>query len=286
MGGVAVLKVRIRIEMKSCPTCNRTYTDESLSYCLDDGSFLTAPYEPEATQRLPLPRNTNPTKTEITFSPPPAVQQQKRSDSSAFKYIVIALLALIAGGGIMAWLNLRTKEAALVDNPAIKSSPPATPVSTPMATVPPISPTTRPSPGITASASSTRSAESGNTYQPDNVLDRSLATAWVEGVSGPGTGEWIKCDFAREVKLNRIIITPGYFKAPGSWKQNNRLAAATFYFSDGSSRRFTFPDRMVEQRLEVGGVKTRWVRMVIDDYYPGSVDAEDTPISTLVFDWE
>jgi hypothetical protein len=115
------------------------------------------------------------------------------------------------------------------------------------------------------------------------VLDQSLATAWIEGASGPGIGEWIRCDFVREVKLNRIIITPGYFKTPGIWKQNNRLAGATFYFSDGSSRRFNFPDRMVEQRLEVGGVRTRWVRMVIEDYHLGSVDVEDTPISSLAF---
>ena len=118
------------------------------------------------------------------------------------------------------------------------------------------------------------------------MLDQSLATAWIEGASGPGIGEWIRCDFPREVKLNRIILTPGYFKTPELWKQNNRLAGATFFFSDGSSQRFTFPDRMVEQRLEVGGVKTRWVRLVIDDYYVGTVDVEDTAISTLVFVWQ
>ena len=29
--------------MKRCPTCNRTYTDETLRFCLDDGTPLTAP---------------------------------------------------------------------------------------------------------------------------------------------------------------------------------------------------------------------------------------------------
>ena len=39
--------------MKRCPTCNRTYTDPNLSYCIDDGTPLTteladddAPYRP------------------------------------------------------------------------------------------------------------------------------------------------------------------------------------------------------------------------------------------------
>lgn len=137
---------------------------------------------------------------------------------------------------------------------------------------------------ITATASSTLAPVRGNTYLPGHVLDGSLLTAWSEGTSGPGTGEWIRCDFNREVKLRRILITPGYFKSTELWSQNNRLAAATFYFSDGTSRRFTFPDRMQEQRLETGNVKTRWVRMVIEDTYAGSVDPEDTPISQMTFE--
>src|SRR5438552_10845672 len=38
--------------MKSCPTCKRTY-DDSLRFCLEDGSVLSASYDPQATQRLP-----------------------------------------------------------------------------------------------------------------------------------------------------------------------------------------------------------------------------------------
>ena len=36
--------------MKSCPTCNRTYPDDTLAFCLMDGSVLSAPYDPEAAQ--------------------------------------------------------------------------------------------------------------------------------------------------------------------------------------------------------------------------------------------
>jgi hypothetical protein len=236
--------------MKACPTCNRTYADESLTYCLADGSLLSAPFDPEATQRLHLPHTNNPAKTEVLLSNPPVAQPIKQTDRSSLKYIVLVLLVLIAGVGITVWLNSGAKKT------------------------------------ITATASSTRSSAGAVTYQPSNVLDQSLATAWSEGVSGPGTGEWIRCDFNREVKLNRIIITPGYFKTPELWKQNNRLASATFYFSDGTSRGFTFPDRMVEQKLELGGIRTRWVRLEIGDVYLGSVDMEDTPISNLAFDLE
>lgn len=51
--------------MKSCPTCNRTYPDDTLAFCLVDGSVLSASYEPEQTQRIPPTRATNPPATEL-----------------------------------------------------------------------------------------------------------------------------------------------------------------------------------------------------------------------------
>ena len=243
--------------MKACPTCHRTYADESLTYCLADGSLLSAPYDPEATQRLHLSHTNSPAKTEVLPSDSPTPPPIQQTSNSFTKYIIIALLVLIAGGGgIIVWLNSGVQEPA--SNPG----------------------------KITATASSTRPSIGDITYHASNMLDQSLATAWGEGVRGPGTGEWIRCDFSREVKLNRIIITPGYFKTPELWKQNNRLAGVTLHLSDGTSRRFTFPDRMVEQNLEVGGISTRWVRVEISDVFPGSVDMEDTLISSLAFDWE
>src|SRR5438874_2340886 len=61
--------------MKRCPQCNRTYDDDALSFCLDDGSPLVstiAPssFDPSATVQYPQSRET---------SPPPMAQPQKRS---------------------------------------------------------------------------------------------------------------------------------------------------------------------------------------------------------------
>jgi hypothetical protein len=80
------------VKMKRCPTCNRTYTDPSLNFCLDDGTPLAsdAPSgaDPNATIRYPAPRDTSePPPTEIyhpesvavtprqTVPPPPSPQQ-------------------------------------------------------------------------------------------------------------------------------------------------------------------------------------------------------------------
>ena len=51
--------------MKSCPTCNRTYPDDTLAFCLIDGSVLSAPYDPAETRRIPATRNTASAVTEV-----------------------------------------------------------------------------------------------------------------------------------------------------------------------------------------------------------------------------
>ena len=89
--------------MKRCPTCGRTYADESLSYCLDDGSVLSAPYEPEQTQRIPAPRATN-LVTEVL--PAGQTHQTAKADRKpVLVYVLIGLVALLAGGAFVAWLK-------------------------------------------------------------------------------------------------------------------------------------------------------------------------------------
>jgi len=58
--------------MKRCPQCNRTYTDDALSFCLDDGSPLLsaggpAPSDSSATIQYPQSRDTSPQAT-IAFN--------------------------------------------------------------------------------------------------------------------------------------------------------------------------------------------------------------------------
>jgi hypothetical protein len=102
--------------MKQCSTCHRTYTDDTLVYCLDDGSVLAAAYDPQATQIIAPPRRTDPMPTAV-FLPPtqpthqPApyapVQPQpapRQGVNPAVVYVLVALLALLVGGGVVALL--------------------------------------------------------------------------------------------------------------------------------------------------------------------------------------
>jgi hypothetical protein len=84
--------------MKRCPQCNRTYTDDALSFCLDDGSPLVSAspppsFDPSATVQYPQGRDTSPQPTIAygpgqpppssppppAWSPMPPITPQKRS---------------------------------------------------------------------------------------------------------------------------------------------------------------------------------------------------------------
>jgi hypothetical protein len=56
--------------MKSCPTCHRTYADDTFTFCLDDGALLSTSYDPHATLRIPDTRPTAPARTEILPNAP------------------------------------------------------------------------------------------------------------------------------------------------------------------------------------------------------------------------
>ncbi|HMF55419.1 MAG TPA: hypothetical protein VK619_03590 [Pyrinomonadaceae bacterium] len=65
--------------MKRCPNCNRTYTDDALSFCLDDGSpLVNADADPHATLLYPPPRDTSPQPPA-----PPSYSQQPQNQFAA-----------------------------------------------------------------------------------------------------------------------------------------------------------------------------------------------------------
>ena len=103
--------------MKQCPTCNRTYSDDTQSYCLEDGSLLIQAFDPQATQRIPTPRATDlpPTQPSPGFYYP-SPHQPARSHWPI--YFIIALVVVAVGGGATALLAVYYSRS-----PASSSSP-------------------------------------------------------------------------------------------------------------------------------------------------------------------
>lgn len=116
--------------MKKCPICSRTYADESITFCLADGSLLSAPYDSPNTLRIPTPRNTDPTEvlpfekskdnplplTVAAPTPPIHVPmpQGKPRKSRILIVMAIAASAVLGALGTWAWLGKGDKPSTNV----------------------------------------------------------------------------------------------------------------------------------------------------------------------------
>lgn len=281
--------------MKRCPKCDRAYEDETLRFCLEDGSPLFDARDSEAPATEILPARGTPTLKSVgptvpSYAGEGGAQPAAKGGSNSILTvgviaIVLLLFALVAIAGVFVFRQSGEKDSDLAKTatPSVSPTPQRKDAGDANETT---SPGVQPNSPlkITASASSIRLAVQANTYYASNAIDGKRATAWIEGVDGVGIGEWIRFDFDREITLHRILWQPGYFKSPMIWNQNNRLASVTAEFSDGTSRELTFADRMESQKIDVGAVRTRWVRFVIKSVHYGS--DPDTALSEVAFEWE
>jgi len=101
--------------MKVCPRCHKTYTDDNLNFCLEDGSVLnTMNAAPPPTNPMSDPRATGQPQG---FSQPqqagwnlqqPAPQQQysmqpaKKSKAWVWVLLILGAVILVCGGGLIA----------------------------------------------------------------------------------------------------------------------------------------------------------------------------------------
>lgn len=53
--------------MKKCPVCSRTYHDETLNFCLEDGSLLSVQDDPEKTLQISAAHETDSILTRISY---------------------------------------------------------------------------------------------------------------------------------------------------------------------------------------------------------------------------
>jgi hypothetical protein len=261
--------------MKACTNCQARFADDSLGFCLNCG-------QPLADQNS---------------------KSQTKTWLIAAAILGFFLLLGVVVGGIGIYLfNQQNKNSAAtpsVVNRALADDARNAEIKTPTANKNPVellSNVNAPlssqknadnaAPRVVVSASSVRKPDGGNFYFPNLAFDKNSATAWCEGANGAGIGEWLKFDFDREIVLTEIKIMPGYFKTRETWMKNNRVANAAFAFSDGTTQNYSFTDEMKTQVVNAGRVKTKWVKITIEDVYTGAADADDTLISEVSFSIE
>jgi hypothetical protein len=84
--------------MKRCPTCNKTFTDTNLSYCIDDGTPLVAVYENDEVTEVGAGRDG--TWTPPAYQPPSYIAPETGMKRRAWPWVVgiVGLLVLVLVG--------------------------------------------------------------------------------------------------------------------------------------------------------------------------------------------
>jgi hypothetical protein len=138
--------------MKTCPACGKDYADDSMVFCLDDGTRLlaqTALSDPNATLNLPQPpaiapgptvaspRSTSPPRSTITARPEQFQMGtpyrrdaggEERSKRSALPWILAIVLVIGVSGILIAWIVTRGRSDEIssknpAPSPGILASP-------------------------------------------------------------------------------------------------------------------------------------------------------------------
>jgi hypothetical protein len=145
--------------MKICPSCRKTYQDDNLNFCLEDGSVLTVTSnEPAPTVMMNQPRATDPSPG---FGPPPTqpgiqssfgnqgayAPPKKTSKTWLWVVGILGVLLLLCGGGGVVGLLLLASQGDIAAN---NSGPSTSPTPGKGNTFPGTSPSPGSSPGTTS----------------------------------------------------------------------------------------------------------------------------------------
>lgn len=180
--------------MKICPRCQKTYTDENLNFCLDDGSVLTQATAESmpATVMMNQVRPTQPNPTMPSQQVPQAgwntgqqaqPQQQysmqpakKSSKTWIWVVLILGVVVLVCGGGfaglVLIGMNSENNSTTTTANNK------TTPSSSPSKTTPSSSPN---------NSSSTTTTSSSSTDRTD--VEKVDLSEWVKDFSAFGTTE-------------------------------------------------------------------------------------------------
>ncbi|HEX8251446.1 MAG TPA: hypothetical protein VF599_24950 [Pyrinomonadaceae bacterium] len=115
--------------MKYCPRCQSTYTDDTLQFCLQDGSVLVNASETPVTigwNDAEAPTVVHqPVDTQQNQFPPTDTRQTepKKSSTGLVIFLTALVTLLLFGGGIAAWYLFRNRGAEVAVNTNVNNSP-------------------------------------------------------------------------------------------------------------------------------------------------------------------
>ncbi len=130
-----------------------------------------------------------------------------------------------------------------------------------------------------------------NAYAAKKVIPPSLGTAWCEGATGDGVGEWIEFTLKSPVLSDggfRLDILPGFAASPTLYRKNNRpKKLAVIINDDRAEQEITLADYAKYQSFpfEWRGKPITKVRLKILEVYKGEQYA-DTCITDVAIQQE
>lgn len=119
-------------------------------------------------------------------------------------------------------------------------------------------------------------------YKVENVIDDNPSTAWIEGVSDDGIGQFIQFSSNNTFRVDKIDIINGFSKNQKTYMKNNRVKKVIIEFSDKSQQVYELEDNNMEyQTIDIGGINTNLVKVIIQEVYTNGRVYKDTCISEI-----
>jgi len=200
---------------------------------------------------------------------------QKKSGKSRLNYLLIALIAAFLAGGILFSVYAANKFSRRKEETANETEKYTTE-----------SKLTYGAPHFNSIIASSEFGQQGeDTYSPEQAMDGNPKTAWVEGVQGNGTGEWIQVSSNETQKVSALKMMIGFNKTEDLYYRNNRPKEILIVFDDGSAISEKLSDEHYYGYQYIyfkEPVFTKSVRIEILSIYPGS-EYHSTCISEIEF---
>lgn len=115
-----------------------------------------------------------------------------------------------------------------------------------------------------------------STHYPEHSIDGRTDTAWVEGVSGYGEGEYISYSFSKPIELDRVGIFPGYGKNVSDnigdrFYKNSRVRVALIQWDSGKMYVELKDWRQIQYfNIHGSSKETKRLRIIIKKVHKGS----------------